>query len=600
MDMTSLFYPPLSRKIYDTKSYIDAIEDGKTFRDVFCLGVCEQNGGSWLLKDFGQEPHALYVGTTGSGKSKAGSFTLTTYTATNSDHAIIFIADVIKGAGDYSHLFDLPNVYTSVNEKGFNANEGLKRMIDLMYSEAQVRQEEFINADVPDLPAYERLTGKKIARIVLFMEEFHAIPYGVLAFDKDYKKKYTSAEKFFKLMRIGRSLGIWIIGASQKSTKSDVPTEIRDSFTQRLIFRVSQGEAQYVLGDLRPAFLRTDQKGRCFHEEGEVQFPFISQSECRRIVEKYAKPFNAECFYLKPEMIKKYLSGKDGKELYSHKRVSELTEAIESHKGEIVLEICHEKLGHSWESVNSKIDPYGICGIITDQEDKRYCVAYETGKVGFKTIANLVRAIKENKTNGAVLYCLADGLSARIYKDATEAGILIYDHKDLIRFGEQLDTGKVDVALRMYKLLANNDEHHDDEGYDDEFDEDYLPPAKAEKKPRATKLPKDFDFSSKVSVTRPMTEEYSVEPEKEKAVPKKKPKTKPAKEREEDLKILENVRKGRVLAEAVLDGELPKKSRQRAEDVINKRDFLKDELDTFLVPSGQIDQALKGLFEPEE
>lgn len=466
------FFPPEKGNVFDASRYLGDLETG-IFRDRFCLGVIESEGGKWHLKDFVQEPNALYVGAMGSGKSYAAAFTTTTWMAANSDQTIMFICDVLKGAADYAPLFSLPNVYTSVNEKGFDAEEGTRRVIDLVYSEAMARQELFNEVSAPNITAYENKTGKKMARIVVVIEEFHAVPNKVFEFDKNYKKKHTIAEKFFTLMKVGRAQGVWFVAASQRSLKSDVPSEIVSNFLNKQMFKVSLGEATYVLGDARPSLLKSSQKGRCYSDFGAIQFPAFGANPktdfhitMKAVLERYARPLQAECAYLNDKLIKNYLNGKDTKDLYKNKKLSELAETIESLHGELVIETLHEKLGHQWMSVDSKLDQYGICGIATNELNQRFVIMYiPGGKVTGKTLVNLARSAKANNAISGILYSPMVGFASTVYRDAKDEKLLIFDHTDMIRIARQIDAGKVDLALRMYEELANND---DDEMFEGE------------------------------------------------------------------------------------------------------------------------------------
>lgn len=506
--MNNFFFPPQVTNIFDAKRYITDLEKG-VFRDYFCLGVVDGDGGKWLLKDFFEEPHALFVGATGSGKSVAAAFTCVTYMAANSDQTIMFVCDTAKGAADFSPLFGLPQVYKAVNEKGYDADEGVRRVFDLGYSEAMARQELLNEGDgAPKLTAYEQKKGVKLARIVIVMDEFHMIPYKVLDFDKNFKKKYTAAEKFHTLMRIGRSLGIFVIGASQKSTKSDIPSEVVGSFLNKIMFKVSPGEAHYVLGDGRPALLKGDQKGRAYSESGMIQFPIFGSNpkstaevlaNMQLLLAKYAKPLNATCAYLNPQLISDYLNGKDTKELYKNKKLSELAETIESLKGELVLEVLHEKLGQSWKSVDSRTDLHGICGIVTDDNGEKFTIMYDsTGKVTPRSVENLCNSAKKHGALSGILYCPSVGLSTSVHKSARGDGLIVFDHNDLIRIARQIDSGRVDLAHQMYELPELEERNQTDGPMFDQDDDFYKPTKQEPRKQQVKKTEKSKNINEEI------------------------------------------------------------------------------------------------------
>jgi hypothetical protein len=455
---SKLFFPPRAANEFSLQRYITAIESGE-FRDLFNLGVCETGGGTWLLKDFTQEPNALFVGTMGSGKSYAACFTLATWLASNSDRTICFIADASKGANDYSALFKYDQVYPITSDGGRNAPELIGRVIDMVFSEAMARKDLFNENQSISIKDYEVKTGKSMARIVVMLEEFHSIPYNIWEFDKNFKKSHTIANKFHQLMRIGRSFGIFFCAASQKSTKSDIPTEVVPNFTQKQIFKVSLGEATYVLGRPEPAQLTSAQKGRCYTEYGAVQFPYLPKETQSIILDRFVKPLDANCAYLTPELIMDYLDGKSPKELYRLKKMSELAEALESFDGELVLQIIHEKIGNQVERVDSKIDNFGVCMIITTPNGERKTVMYlQDSKIGHKTLDKLSSSILYHKCSGALLYCLGENFAHGVYRSAGDRGIKIYDHEDIKLISRQIDAGKIENAILLETQLANTDE----------------------------------------------------------------------------------------------------------------------------------------------
>jgi hypothetical protein len=456
--LSRLFFPPRAANEFTLERYVRAIESGE-FRDLFNLGVCEAGGGTWLLKDFTQEPNALFVGSMGSGKSFAACYTLATWLMTNSDHTIMFIADASKGANDYSALFKYKQVYPITGDGGRDAPSLIGRVIDMAFSEAMARKDLFNEAQAISVKDYETKTGSPMARIVIMLEEFHSIPYQIWEFERNFKKSHTIANKFHQLMRIGRSYGIFFVAASQKSTKSDIPTEVVPNFTQKQIFKVSLGEASYVLGRPDPAQLTSAQKGRCYTEYGAVQFPLLNKETQTVLLDKYVGPLEATCAYLTPELIRDYLEGKSTKELYKLKKVGELAEAMESFDGELVLQIIHEKIGNEVERIDAKTDNYGVSMIVTTPHGERKAVMYrQDSRIGFKTLKNLSGAIHYHRCSSALLYCLGEHLTQSVYRGAEELGVKIYDHEDIKLIARQIDAGKIDSALQLEASLANTSE----------------------------------------------------------------------------------------------------------------------------------------------
>lgn len=453
-----MFFPPRTGNEFNLERYILAVESGE-FRDLFNLGVCEAGGGTWLLKDFVQEPNAFFSGNMGSGKSMGAAYTAATWMMTNSDQTIMFIADAVKGGQDYASLYKFDNVYPINSEGGRNAEALIERVIHMVFSETMARRDLFNELGVISIKDYEKKTGKSMARVIVILEEFHSIP-NILDYEKNFKKLHTTANKLHQLMKLGRSFGVFFIAASQRSTSSDVPPSIVGNFTQKMIFKVTLGEANYVLGRSEPAYLTSAQKGRCYTDYGAVQFPYLPRGTQDVLLQRYYKPLSAECVYLNHNLIKDYLDGKSTKELYQLKKMTELAEALESFEGELVLQIIHDKLGDEIEKLDWKTDNYGACMIVTNPKGERQVVMYKAdAKIGIKTLNNLAQAIQHYQCSGAILYCLGENLTQSIYSSANELGIRILDHEDIKLISRQIDAGKIQVARNLEVELANTNEN---------------------------------------------------------------------------------------------------------------------------------------------
>ena len=448
--LEKLFLPPKRIDEYNVKQYIKDIKND-TYRDKFNLGLTDQK--KLNFRDFTREPNAIYLGSMGSGKSVAANFTALTWMLANSDQTIMFIVDTVKGAADYQALFECDQVFPVLN-----SDEKVHRVIDLIYDEAMARREEFSKVQAESITEYERKTGQKIARIVLLMEEFHSIPYNVLNFDKDYKIPMTSANKFHTIMRIGRSMGTWVIACSQKGTKSDIPSEIVPNFTQKQIFRVSKAEAAYFLNDTKAAEITSEQKGRCFTDYGEVQFPFIPIPSQKVLVKEFVKPLNSKCFYMDLELIENYLSGKDTKDLYKLKKLSDLAIGIENFNSELVIKILHERMEHRIIDIDSKIDNFGISMVVEWPNKGRIAIMLRVGgkKITSKHLINLSKGMEYHKCQRGIIYTSAEDLPAAIYKKAVEDGIEVVDHEDLVRLCRQIESNVVSIEQLSPDQLANS------------------------------------------------------------------------------------------------------------------------------------------------
>lgn len=487
--LDKIFLPEKRIPEFSTAKYLKALDAGK-FRDRFSLGISEREF-DFYLTNFSESPNALFVGAMGSGKSVGANYTVTTWMLANMDQTILFLVDALKGAGDYASLHEedtefqrptLEQVHTVIN-----SDSKIRALIDLLYEEAMARNKMFSGV-AENLTEYERKTGKKIARIVTVMEEFHSIPYVILNFQADFKTEHTQANKFHTLMRIGRSLGIWFIGCTQKSTKGDIPPEIQPNFLQKMVFKVSRGESNYLLGDGRAAEIRPDQKGRCETEYGAIQFPMIEAKTQRKLLKQYYKPLNAECAYLTQKIIKEYLSGISSKDQYRLKKIADLVKAIESYKAELVISIMHEKQGHKVEPRDALLDDLGISHIVYWNNDIKVAVMTrcESGSknISQKHIKKMKTAMEINECTHGVIYTSSDRIPAQIYKMTNKANIEIVDHEDMRKMAYKVDMQGLDANLSPDKLADDSKEsgsyqeenHVTEDGYEiAELDEDEGP-----------------------------------------------------------------------------------------------------------------------------
>jgi hypothetical protein len=434
--LEKVFLPKTKKNNFDVNRFVYDL-DHNLFRNKVNLGICAADGGSWLLKDFTKEPNALFVGVMGSGKSVAARYTMLTWLLANSDQTILFIIDTIKGAQDYRYFFDLPQVYPVVG-----SDEGVHRVLDLVFDEAMARKNLFNSVGVENINAYEEKTGKKMAKCFVLMEEFHAIPFAILNFDKDYKIDGTSANKFHTLMRIGRSFGIWFVACTQRSLSSDVPKEMVANFTQKQIFKVSKGESQYVLGSDVAANLRSDQQGRCYTDFGEVQFPLVDETSIKLLLDKYIKPLTADCAQLTPTMIKDYISGKSTKELYKHKNYATLARNFENVDSDVLVSLMMESFGFKVTDLDKNLDENNVAMIIEKNGQRTAVMIRPESKISAKHIQKLENAIIKHTCTKGIMFTAAAGFANNVYKMAKEKSIELVDKEDLINLALRIENTK--------------------------------------------------------------------------------------------------------------------------------------------------------------
>lgn len=480
----NLFLPPEDKKVFNAEAYLHDLNQGK-FRGEFNLGICGMERGSWVLKNFEGTPNGLFVGAMGSGKSSACVFTVLTWMLANADQTILFIVDIVKGAQDYKLFFDLPQTYL------VDSDVATIRTLDLAFDEVEARNKKFKEVGAKSVSDYENITGKKMSRILIVIEEFHAVNV-MMQFDREFKNEGTPAYKFYQLMRIGRSMGVWFLVCSQRSLSSDIPKEVVGNFTQKQIFQVTKGEASYVFGDDRPSKIPSSLKGRCYNTEvGEVQFPKISDGDMSRLLKNYIKENDSECAYLNEKIIIDYLKGKSNKEIYRHKKFIDLVNQLKTVDADIVIEMMHEEMGYEIIKIedNSERIAHIIIGKTQNGTKERVAVMVKNdiSKMSEKYLRQLLNGMMKFKCDRGIVYTTAATPPKGIYNFAKLNFIEIVDFEDAKELAQKIDYKKAngtDEDFEVDKLAKDEkedgsyqSEHHieDEDADSDEIIDEIFP-----------------------------------------------------------------------------------------------------------------------------
>lgn len=275
------------------------IQEG-LLKDKFLMGQINESG-QLLVKDFFTEPNALFAGSMGSGKTIALMTMISTWLMGNSENSQLFIVDTLKGAMDYKNLFQFKQVHQ------IDTQDKINHLIDLLYDEAMARKEELTSVQAANIKDYELKKGKTISRCLVVFEEFHSIPYGSLDFDNQYKVQGSSANKLHTLFRIGRSLGIWFLMATQKATASDIPPSLIANAVNKMVFRISKAESSYLLGNIKAGELTASDRGVAESDWGKIVFSYFSPEDLNKLLLKYVKNLEVEGLVITSEKISKKL-----------------------------------------------------------------------------------------------------------------------------------------------------------------------------------------------------------------------------------------------------------------------------------------------------
>ncbi|MEW1672691.1 type VII secretion protein EccCb [Streptomyces noursei] len=179
------------------------------------IGVDEQGQPVFLdLKEAAQNgmgPHGLCVGATGSGKSELLRTLVMALAVTHSSEHLNFILADFKGGATFAGLSELPHVAAVITNL-VDDTALIDRMRDAISGELQRRQELLRSAG-----NYANLTGYERARATgLPLEPLPSLVIVVDEFSELLTAKPDFIEMFVQIGRIGRSLGVHMLLASQR------------------------------------------------------------------------------------------------------------------------------------------------------------------------------------------------------------------------------------------------------------------------------------------------------------------------------------------------------------------------------------------------
>lgn len=204
----------------------------------------------WLdLSDKAHGPHGLVAGTTGSGKSVLLQTLVLSLACRYSPTELQFVLIDYKGGGTFECFRNMPHVVGLVDNLA--GRRTILRALASVNGEVLRRQQLFKDAGVSSIDDYIRLCNPNsdaipLSHIIIIIDEFAEL--------KDEMPSFI--DELVSVSRIGRSLGIHLILATQKPSSS-VSNEIRSNARFRLCLRVQTREdSMEVINHPDAAFLK--------------------------------------------------------------------------------------------------------------------------------------------------------------------------------------------------------------------------------------------------------------------------------------------------------------------------------------------------------
>lgn len=235
-----------------------------------------------IIEDLSELPHLLIAGTTGVGKSNFLSTIVVdiVYKLEPSQTKLILI-DTRKTT--FTKFNEIPHllipVITEVNET--------IGTIDYLIQEMNNRYKLFNQEKVDNIDDYNKISIKKIPRIVVIIEDFCDLMMGT----------NNEIEKYIcRLIQMSRASGIHLIISTQRPSTNVITVRIKANIPARIAFKVpsqidsktiidkSGAEELLMYGDI--LFVKTG-----LVEPKRIQVPFISDEELYTII-NYLKCYN--------------------------------------------------------------------------------------------------------------------------------------------------------------------------------------------------------------------------------------------------------------------------------------------------------------------
>lgn len=233
------------------------------------LGVNSKDEIVYLnLHEKAHGPHGLVAGTTGSGKSEILQAYILSAATLFHPYEIGFVIIDFKGGGMVNQFRNLPHLIGAITNIDGN---GIQRSLKSIKAELVKRQNYFAEAGVNHIDKYIRLykegkVSEALPHLVIIVDEFAELK----AEEPEFMKELVSAA------RIGRSLGVHLILATQKPT-GVVDAQIWSNSKFKLCLKVqSKEDSNEVLKT--PLAAEIKEPGRAYLQVGNNEIFELFQS----------------------------------------------------------------------------------------------------------------------------------------------------------------------------------------------------------------------------------------------------------------------------------------------------------------------------------
>ncbi len=221
----------------------------RTLRDLLRVPIGVGANGGVVLLDLkesahgGMGPHGMVVGATGSGKSEMLRTLVSSLVISHGPDRLALMLVDFKGGATFAAMEDIPHIAGMIT----NLQDDLTlvdRMRDALFGEMQRRQEILKQAgNLPNVTAYQDLIDAG--------EELEPLPHLLVIID-EFSELLTAkpdfAELFVAIGRIGRSIGVHLLLATQKLEMGKI-RGLESHLSYRISLRTfSESESRDAIG----------------------------------------------------------------------------------------------------------------------------------------------------------------------------------------------------------------------------------------------------------------------------------------------------------------------------------------------------------------
>ncbi len=196
--------------------------------------------GKPYLVDMNLNPHILFTGRTGSGKTTALFMAITNLLYNQDKHYELWFAQIVNRETE---------MFSNCNNVKIIANtlEETKIMLDILIKICDSRAENMMKCNCRNIEQYNRFNKRKINRIYLVLEEFSFFAYADNERKEIKELKQSCEEAILRISKAGRSLGVSILACVQKPSYQSINTTVRSQMSVLTFKLKSEGESKIAI-----------------------------------------------------------------------------------------------------------------------------------------------------------------------------------------------------------------------------------------------------------------------------------------------------------------------------------------------------------------